>query len=59
MVRLYFLIFFLMLAFQISGQLPAQMEFDHYTIETGLSNNNTTGITQDARGYVWIATTGD
>ena len=56
MRRLYLLIFLLLLTRHVSSQRPAEREFDHYTIETGLSNNYATAITQDERGYVWIAT---
>lgn len=30
--------------------------FDHYTKADGLSNNNITGIAQDATGYIWLST---
>ena len=56
MTRLHFLMILLLLAVGLVGQQPPAGGFDHYTLESGLSNNTTTGIAQDARGYIWIAT---
>lgn len=45
----------LLLAF--SPNLQSQsIEFDHITVESGLSNNSVLAIFQDAMGYVWIGT---
>jgi len=35
---------------------PAIVQFNHYTINEGLSQNNVTAILQDRYGYLWIAT---
>lgn len=44
-------------AFYVTGQPVSDNNFDHYSIASGLSNNAVSGIAQDPRGYVWIATT--
>ena len=59
MTRLYFFVIGLLFqALQLHAQSLAVNYFDHYSIESGLSNNTVSGITQDKRGYVWIATAG-
>lgn len=40
----------------VSAQPLPERYTDHYTTANGLSHNAITGITQDAAGYVWIAT---
>ena len=32
------------------------LRFEHIGIEQGLSNDNTTPILQDSKGYIWIGT---
>ncbi|MBC7826541.1 MAG: histidine kinase [Chitinophagaceae bacterium] len=56
MARQYLLIIFLFPASHLFGQQLTENYFDHYTIASGMSDNTVTGIAQDARGYVWIAT---
>ena len=57
MARLYLLIIVLLsLANRLAGQQFPENGFDHYTIESGLSNNTVSGILQDPRGYIWIGT---
>src|ERR1700704_5517430 len=49
---------FLLITFfclHVSGQYESK-NFRHYTIKDGLSNQYVTGLTQDAWGYIWIAT---
>ncbi|HKH61950.1 MAG TPA: histidine kinase [Flavitalea sp.] len=59
MTRLHFLIIVLLFpAFHVGGQSLAPRDFDHYSIISGLSNNTISGIAQDARGYIWLATAG-
>lgn len=38
------------------NQSFAERQFKHYSISNGLSNNLTTSILQDRRGFVWVAT---
>ena len=54
---------FLLIIFSISGicicndhDLHLQYTFKPLTIDQGLSNNRTTGVTQDSRGFIWIGT---
>ena len=57
MARLQTMFFVLLLAVtHVNGQAFSENNFDHYTIESGLSNNAISGIAQDQRGYIWIAT---
>lgn len=37
-------------------QLAKNLKFEHFNIESGLSNNDITDIVQDSLGYIWIAT---
>lgn len=39
-----------------AAQPLTENTFTRYTTHDGLSDNNVTGITQDAAGYIWIAT---
>lgn len=36
--------------------LPQDYRFEHYGIEQGLTQSSVTSITQDARGFLWVAT---
>ncbi len=58
MARLLCLIVFLIPAFHMSGQQLSEKDCDYYTMASGMSNNAVTGVVQDTRGYVWIATAG-
>src|SRR6266540_3458343 len=35
----------------------SSIQFNHYTVEQGLSDNLVNDIVQDANGFIWIATT--
>lgn len=51
-------ILLLLLLASISG--PAQIEklhFEKYTTTNGLSDNNTSALLQDSRGFLWVGTT--
>lgn len=37
-------------------QLAKNLKFEHFNIESGLSNNDITDIVQDSLGYIWIST---
>jgi len=50
----YFLFYFFSVA--VSGQVIDEKNFVLYTTKDGLSNNNISAVTQDAYGYIWIAT---
>ncbi len=57
MTRLHIMLFLLLFpASSVIGQAVSENDFDHYNIESGLSNNAASGIAQDKRGYIWIAT---
>src|SRR5688572_6173711 len=47
---------FLSVAINSTGQTLAENNFTRYTTHDGLSDNNVSGITQDAAGYIWMAT---
>lgn len=42
--------------FRLAGQNFAENNFDHYTKADGLSDDNVTGLAQDATGYIWATT---
>lgn len=44
-------------AVNCTGQLLNGNNFTRYTTHDGLSDNNVTGVAQDATGYIWLATT--
>ena len=50
------LLLFLSTMINSTGQLLGENNFTRYTTHDGLSDNNVTGITQDAAGYIWMAT---
>ncbi|MBL4654231.1 MAG: PAS domain-containing protein, partial [Bacteroidia bacterium] len=53
----YIILFFLLLIFKISGLVYAQGEqFKHYGVEDGLVQANSSTITQDKNGNLWIGT---
>jgi len=41
---------------KITAQELHENNFNHYTKADGLSNDNVTGIAQDATGYIWTST---
>ncbi|UCH13757.1 MAG: response regulator [Bacteroidales bacterium] len=40
----------------LKGFANAQLQFEHFTIENGLSNNSVRKIIQDKKGFLWFAT---
>lgn len=49
--------FVFILALQISIAQPANISFQHYTTENGLSSNLVRQVVQDKYGFIWIGTT--
>ncbi|GAB3573794.1 hybrid sensor histidine kinase/response regulator transcription factor [Spirosoma luteolum] len=37
-------------------QDPAQLRFDHITVNDGLSHSDAMAVTQDAQGFIWVGT---
>lgn len=54
--RVFIISLFIIAAAPLTAQEFSEKDFDHYTKSDGLSNNNITGIAQDAAGYIWIST---
>ena len=42
--------------FTLSSQTASSLEFDHLSVEEGLSNVVVNCIFQDKQGYIWIGT---
>lgn len=51
-----FTMLFLFSRVTTAGQLPDEKGFTRYSTADGLSDNDVTGVTQDATGYIWLPT---
>ncbi|MDE6095930.1 MAG: hypothetical protein K2G52_07065, partial [Muribaculaceae bacterium] len=54
MKQLFFILF--LLSSVTSFAVRDEFSVSYLGVESGLSNNHVTGITQDKRGFIWIAT---
>ena len=55
-IRIILLYFFIALDTSTSFAQSLNIEFDHYDINDGLSNNYVNSIFQDSKGFMWIST---
>ncbi|MBS7564796.1 response regulator [Mucilaginibacter sp. Bleaf8] len=49
-------IFTIIFSFGVAKAQPSQFRFKHLTVDEGLSHTDANYITQDLRGFIWIAT---
>jgi ligand-binding sensor domain-containing protein len=58
LVRLILLfVFSVLLQLLAPAQQAREYSFKHFSVSSGLASNTVNAITQDAEGYIWIATT--
>ena len=56
-MRIYFISLKILLIFPIFLNAQSQnLKFEHLTVEDGLSRSIVTGILQDRKGFIWMAT---
>src|SRR5215213_8373860 len=51
-----FLVFAILLRLTASTQQAREYSFKHFSVSSGLAANTVNAVTQDADGYIWIAT---
>ena len=54
--KLLLILLWCFLVLRLTGQELAETNFERYTKTEGLSDNNITGVVQDATGYIWAST---
>jgi len=56
MLKLSYILLFVIASAKTTGQLIDEKEFTYYGPKDGLSSNHVSGMEQDAAGFMWIAT---